>query len=142
MVRRSLVPVFIALGLLAPASGQDRRPRIDVDHYRIDAEIHPNTQSLTARVLVQFTPQEDTSSAIFELNNGLNVARVFGEKNEEIPATRYQQDFTVRLNFPSQLPKGKPVTATFIYDGRLNGIENSPVEGVSFASIGTDRAFL
>jgi tetratricopeptide (TPR) repeat protein len=142
MVRRSLLSVLIALGLLAPASAQDRRPRIDVEHYRIDAEIHPNTQSLTARVLVQFTPQEDTSSAIFELNNGLNVTRVSGEKNEEIPATRYQQDFTVRLNFPATLPKGKPVAVTFQYDGRLMGLDNSPVEGISFASIAGDRAYL
>jgi hypothetical protein len=142
MVRRSLLSVLIALCLLAPASAQDRRPRIDVEHYRIDAEIHPNTQSLTARVLVQFTPQEDTSSAIFELNNGLNVTRVSGEKNEEIPATRYQQDFTVRLNFPATLPKGKLVAVTFQYDGRLMGLDNSPVEGISFASIAADRAYL
>jgi hypothetical protein len=142
MFRRLLLPCCLLLSLVSSVPAQERRPRIDVERYRIDAEINPRTQALSARVQVRFVPLEDTSSAVFELNNGLNVARVFGEKNEEIPATRYQQDFTVRLNFPSQLPKGKPVTATFVYDGRLNGVENSPVEGISFASIGTDRAFL
>src|SRR5713226_947863 len=95
----------VALGVAPLGLAQERRPRINVDFYRIDAEIQPRTQSLSARVQVRFVPQEDTQSAVFELNNGLNVARVIGEKNEEIPATRYQQDFTVRLSFPSQLPK-------------------------------------
>jgi aminopeptidase N len=113
-----------------------------VDHYRIDAEIHPNTGSISARAEVRFTPLEDTQSPIFELNNGLNVSHVVGENNTEIPAVRYQQDFSVRLNFPSSLQKGKPVTVTFVYDGRLNGVDNSPIEGVSFATISADHAYL
>ncbi len=145
MFRRCLaLSGFVLLGLASLASAQERerRVRIDVEHYRIDAEINPRTQSLTARTTVRFVPQEDTSSVVFELNNGLNVAHVLGEKGEEVPATRFQQDFTVRLNFASQLAKGKPVAATFVYDGRLNGVDNSPVDGVAFANIANDRSFL
>ncbi len=140
MVKRSLlIAVACAPGALL---AQERRPRIDVEHYRIQAEIEPRTQSLTARAAVRFVPQEDVSAAVFELHNGLNVTRVTAENDAEIPVTRYQQDFTVRLNFPAPLPKGKPATVTFAYDGRLTGIENSPVEGVNFASIGAERGFL
>jgi len=134
--------ILTLVAAAGPARAQDRRPRIDVEHYRIDAEIHTRTQSLSARAQVRFVPLEDANSAVFELHNGLNVARVLGEKDEEIPATRYQQDFTVRLNFPAPLPKGQPATVTFVYEGRLNGIENSPVEGINLAWIGQDRAFL
>jgi len=132
---------MLAATVAAPAGAQDRRPRIDVESYRIDAEIFPRTQALTARAEIRFLPLEETSSAIFELNNGLNVTRAVTGK-DDIPAIRNQQDFTVRLSFPAPLPKGQPVTVTISYDGRITGLDNSPVEGINFGSIGTDRAFL
>jgi aminopeptidase N len=130
----------VLLGSLAHA--QERRPRLDVEHYRADVEISPRTQALSARVEVRFTPLEETSTVVFELNNGLNVTRAVTEKDEDVPAIRYQQDFTVRLNFPSPLPKGQPTKATLSYDGRITGLENSPVEGINFGAILQDRAFL
>ncbi len=139
MVVRLILILTLAV---ATASAQERRPRIDVQHYKIQAEIQPRTQSITARAEVRFTPLEETSSAVFELHNGLNVSRVLGDKDEDIPATRYQQDSTVRLSFRAPLPKGQPAAATFLYDGRLTGLENSPVEGINFATLGADRAFL
>ena len=53
-----------------------------------------------------------------------------------------QLDFSVRLNFDQPLVKGKPVTATFDYDGRLAGNEDSPVYGIKFAAIHNDYAYL
>ncbi len=131
--------------LLVTASlgwAQERRARIDLEHYRADVEILPRTQSLSARVEVGFTPLEDTNTVVFELNNGLNVTRAVTEKNEDLPAVRYQQDFTVKLTFPNQLPKGQATKVTLSYEGRITGLENSPVEGISFGSIQNDRAFL
>src|SRR5258706_1110154 len=132
---------LLAVVALAPA--QERRSRIDVEHYVIDAEINQRTQSLTAKAQVRFVPLEDnTNSATFELNNALNVSKVTDDKGKQIPATRYQQDFTVRLSFDQPLPKGTPVNVTFEYDGRLNGSEDSPVYGIRFAAIHDDYAFL
>src|SRR5712692_1577869 len=143
MFRSSLITSGCILLVCASVSlAQERRARIDVEHYRMDVEIQPRTQSMKAKVQVRFVPLEDTTSAVFELNNGLTVSHVSGEKDEDINAVRYQQDFTVRLNFPNNLPKGRATTVTFAYDGRLNGIENSPVEGISFGSIANDHAFL
>lgn len=131
------------LTLAIPAVAQERRSRIDVEHYRIDADVNQRTQTLSAKAAVRLTALDDnTTSATFELNNALNVSRVTDEAGNQIPASRYQQDFTVRLNFPSPLPKGKPVTVTFFYDGRLSGQEDSPVYGVKFASIQNDFAYL
>ena len=48
----------------------------------------------------------------------------------------------MRLSFDQPLPKGKPVTVTFSYDGQLTGNEDSPVYGIKFAAIHTDYAFL
>jgi tetratricopeptide (TPR) repeat protein len=137
---------WITLALVAAAAqapGQERRSRIDVDHYVINAEINENTQTLAAKVAVRFIPLEDNvTAATFELNNALNVSRVVDDGGRQIPASRSQQDSTVRLNFDQPLAKGKPVTATFDYDGRLAGNEDSPVYGIKFAAIHNDYAYL
>ena len=139
---RTLAVLTLALAAYA-AQAQDRRSRIDVEQYTIDAEISPATQSLTAKASVRIMPLDDnTTSAAFELNNALNVSRVVDDKGKQIPASRNQQDFTVRLNFEQPLVKGQPVNITFYYDGKLSGQEDSPVYGIKFAAIHPDFAYL
>jgi Tfp pilus assembly protein PilF len=144
MFRNRTLAAALTLALAASAAwAQDRRSRIDVEQYTIDAEVSPATQSLTAKATVRFTPLDDNiTSAAFELNNALNVSRVVDDKGKQITASRNQQDFTVRLNFEQQLPKGQPVTMTFYYDGKLSGQEDSPVYGIKFAAIHPDFAYL
>jgi aminopeptidase N len=132
------IGLFFAGGALA----QEQRPLIDVQSYDIDATIEPGAQVLAATAQVHFIPREQTSQVIFELNNGLNVTSVKTADGVEIQPLRYRQDFTVRLSFPDALPVGVPVTLTFRYDGRLAGLENSPVEGLSLASIDAERSYL
>jgi len=135
--------LVLAAALLPAAFAQERRPRIDVEHYSIEAEIRPATQMLAAVARVRFTPQDEgTYAAVFELNNALNVSKVVDEAGEQIPASRNRDDFTVRLNFPNELVKGKPVTVEFHYDGVLAGREDSPVYGIRFAAIRSDYAYL
>jgi hypothetical protein len=127
--------------MAAPA--QERRSRIDVEQYTIDAEISPSTQSIAVKAVVRFTPLDDNvTSAAFDLNNALNVSRVLDAQDKQIPASRNQQDSTVRLSFEQPLPKGQPVTIAFFYDGRLTGQEDSPVYGIKFAAIHPDFAYL
>ncbi len=139
-MKRLLAVTAIALSY---AAGQEKRPRIDVDNYQIEAEINPGAQSLSATVVVQFSPLEDILSAVFELSNSLALSRVTDGAGRQIPATRTPQDYTVRLNFPEKLEKGKPATLVFAYEGKLVGNpDESPVYGVKFASIQQDYAFL
>jgi aminopeptidase N len=136
----------VALAVTVGASAglaQERRSRIDVEHYKIDVDINQRTQSLSAKAEVRFIPLDNnTTSASFELNNALNVSRVTDVNGEQIPASRSQSDFSVSLNFPAPLPKGTPATVTFFYDGRLSGQEDSPVYGIKFAAIQNDYAYL
>src|ERR1051326_4143123 len=137
--------VLAALAAAGLVMAQDRRaaPRIDVQEYAIDAEISPNTGTLEAKTAVRFVPADDNiTSATFELNNALNVSRVVDEQGKQISASRNQQDFSVRLNFDAPLPKGKPVTITFFYDGKLTGKEDSPVYGITFAAIRPEVSYL
>ncbi len=137
---------WMVAGLLAMAASlpaqQRQQPRLDVEHYGIEAEVNPNTQSLTAKVQVRFVPQEETSTAAFELNNALNVSKVEDEAGQQVSASRNHQTFTVSLNYAQPLPKAKPATAVFYYDGRLTGNEDSPVFGIKFAAIHPDSSFL
>src|SRR5579864_9494987 len=140
--------LWIGLALAAVtgslASAQpERRSLIHVEQYTINAEVQPRTQSLSSQVAVRFVPMQDnTSSATFELNNALNISRVVDESGKQVQASRNQQDFTVRLTFDQPLPKGKPYTVTFSYDGHLSGNEDSPVYGIKFAAIHEDYAYL
>jgi aminopeptidase N len=119
-----------------------QRPRIDVEHYVVDAQIDPAAQTLRANVQVRFTPVDDVSAATFELNNALNVARVVDGANRDVPTSRVQQNFSLQLRFPEALPKGKPSTLAFTYDGKLTGNEESPVYGIKFAAIKPELAYL
>jgi tetratricopeptide (TPR) repeat protein len=146
MFRNSRISIAAAMaaGLLATAApAQERRSRIDVEQYTIDAELSPSTQSIAVKAVVRFTPLDDNiTSAAFDLNNALNVSRVLDAQDKQIPASRNQQDSTVRLSFEQTLPKGQPVTITFFYDGRLTGQEDGPVSGIKFAAIHPDFAYL
>src|SRR5258708_23395245 len=104
--------IYITLLLLAVAAhAQERKTRIDIDSYIIDADINQRTQSLAAKAAVRFTPLGDnTSSVAFELNNALNVSKVLDDQNRQVPSSRSQQDFTIHLNFNQPLEKCKPVT--------------------------------
>jgi tetratricopeptide (TPR) repeat protein len=138
------IAAAMAAGLLAMAApAQDRRSRIDVEQYIIDAEITPDKQFIAVKAVVRFTPLDDNiNSAAFELNNALNISRVLDAQDKQIPASRNQQDSTVRLSFEQPLPKGQPVTIAFFYDGRLTGQEDGPVSGIKFAAIHPDFAYL
>lgn len=142
---KTALRVFSVVALAASvAPAQERgRTRVDVDHYVIQAEVNPRTQSVAAKVEMKVIPIDDrVSSMSFELNNALNVSRVTDGTGRSIPAARSQQDFSVRLSFNEPLPKGEPVTLVFHYDGRLSGAEESPIYGIKFASIQNDYAYL
>jgi aminopeptidase N len=139
----AVTALALSAGIAGAQSQQDRRSRIDVDQYTIDAEVSPNTQSLAAKAAVRFIPLDDNvTSVAFELNNALNVTRVVDEQGKQIPMSRNQQDFTVRLTFEPPLVKGQAVTISFYYEGKLSGQEDSPVYGVKFAAIHPDFSYL
>ncbi len=144
MKRRSAWKFSLILPFVMVASAQpERRSPIDVDAYRVVADISLRTQSVNAVAAIRYIPLDDrTTSVAFELNNALAISKVVNEKGEQIPSSRSQDDFTVRLNYPDTLPKGQPQTVLFHYSGKLTGQEDSPVYGIRFASIQNDFAYL
>jgi hypothetical protein len=137
-----VVGALVVIGQAA-AQSDDKRPKIDIDNYKIDVQINPDTQTLTASAAVRFTPLDDqTTNLVFELNNALNISRIVDDRGQSLQSTRSQSDHTVRVSLPNGLPKGKETVLTFNYDGRLTGNEESPIYGIKFAAIQNDYAFL
>ena len=145
--RRSLLLPSVAGLLLAAgtvsAQDRDRRAKFDIEHYALEADINPRTQTLGARATIKLTPTEDRVGGLaFELNNALTVTKVTDAEGRSVPMSRNHQDYTVRLSFNEPLEKGKAISLTFDYEGRLSGQEDSPIYGIKFASIQNDYAFL
>src|SRR5215813_10659817 len=67
--------VVFALALTG-AEAQKGATDIDVQHYKIDAELIPASQSLKARAEVRFVPQTETRSVVFEMNGSLTINRI------------------------------------------------------------------
>ena len=146
------VDVAVPVGLLSVActvfspvfaQGQQvRQQRIDVQDYAIDARIDPPAQTIQASAKVHFVAVDDASSISFELNNALSLDKVTDETGRQVPASRLQQDMSVRLTLPQPVARGKSATLTFFYGGKLTGDEESPVFGIRFAAIHPDFAYL
>lgn len=125
------------------AQAQERPSVIDVGSYTITARIDPAAQSLEAKAVVVFTPESDrTLSAVFGLHALLNVTSVTDEQGRSLSASKSHEDHTVRIAFPEPLPKGKPVSLTFVYGGTLRGDDDSPVYGIQFAAIRAEGTYL
>ena len=143
---RSLALLFAVLCLALPGAlraQEQRRTSIDVDHYKIEAQIDIERQTLQATAAVTFVPQDaGSSSATFELHNALSVSKVVDDQGRSLETNRSAQDYTLKVFFLEPLVKNKPVTAIFTYGGRLSGQEESPIPGIQFAVIGQDASWL
>ncbi len=58
------------------AEAQKGATELDVQHYKIDAELVPSSQLLKGRAEVRFVPQVETRSVIFEMNGSLTINRI------------------------------------------------------------------
>src|SRR5262245_23005778 len=79
--------MFMTLAFALAVSGPVFRPMlsvdaqkgatdIDVQHYKIDADLVPASQLLKARAEVRFVPQSETRSVVFEMNGSLTISRI------------------------------------------------------------------
>src|SRR5215510_15738877 len=74
-----LMTLAVALAVSSPVfrvNAQKGAPGIDVQHYKIDAELVPASQLLKARAEVRFVPLGETRSVVFEMNGSLSVKRI------------------------------------------------------------------
>jgi hypothetical protein len=139
---RSFTRVVLFLALAGSVWAQERRSRIEIQNYSIDADINPRTQSIAATAKIDFTPFEAANDATFELNNALNVSKAVDQQGRPLTTSRNTQDFTVKVSFPGALQSKQHYQLSITYDGKLTGDEDSPVNGIRFAALHPDFGYL
>lgn len=133
------------LALLSrPACAQGAaRAEIDVLRYEIDAEIDPAGQGITATTKLRFAMVSDYSTSVrFELNNALAVSRVTDSRGESLNFDRDMKTFTIAVTLAKPIRKGEQEELTFLYGGRLSGVEESPIYGIRFGSLQSEFGYL
>ena len=133
--------VFLFLFIALPAWAAEKT-KIRVDDYQIDAELTPHTHKISARAKVKFTALDDVTVATFELHNGLKVTKVTDDSGKNVNADRLTADSTVRVELSNPLPKDSSTSLTFEYEGTIDSVDDSPVQGMKVASIGDDTSYL
>jgi aminopeptidase N len=137
-----LIALIAALPFASPqALAQAQRPTINITAYNIDAELDPDAHSLKATAKVTFTALQPVDTAVFQLHGALKVDKVTDGSGKVLSGER-GTDATIRLTLPTPMAKGQSTTFTFEYGGVLSGTEESPVEGLKLASIGTPISYL
>jgi aminopeptidase N len=137
-----LFALFAALTFApAVAVAQAQKPTINITAYDIDAQIDPDAHTLKATAKVTFTPLQPIDTAVFQLHSALKVDKVTDGASHVLSGER-GTDATIRLTLQTPLAKGQSTTFTFEYGGVLSGAEESPVEGLKLASIGSPISYL
>lgn len=137
------------LGLMsafAPgAFGQtEQAPAIDITHYKINAELLPDSHTLKAQAIVTFNAVKQTQSAVLEMNGSLTITGVKGPDGKT--ALQFIQDrvneLNVRINLGQLYPAGSSVTLTIDYAGPLATPEGGPIADTRLAYIGPEGSYL
>ncbi len=138
----ALAVVLLPSILAAQSAPRGASPRIDVTAVKVAALVNVNTQSIQSEATITFLPlDENTQTVSFELNEALKVLKTNDSKGEALSVNRVGEH-SLRISFPSVLPKGQPATVVIGYDGRLAGQEESPVYGIRFAAIRQEFSYL
>jgi aminopeptidase N len=132
----------VLLALAASAFAQEKNGRVEARQYTIDANVNPRTQSINATVKVDFVALGAADTAVFQLNNALKISKVVDSSGQTLNAVREAQDSSVHIALLTPLTKGQSSSLTITYDGQLTGSQDSPVYGITFASLKPDFGFL
>ena len=111
--------------------------------YEVFASLVPESQTLTARVVVEFQAQQSSRTVECQLHPNLTIAGVRDSSGKMLAADRSGQDgLDVSISLPNVVPAGQTTKLTFDYGGVLSNVDNSPIAGVRLASIAKDGAYL
>jgi Peptidase family M1 domain/Tetratricopeptide repeat len=110
------------------------RPQIDVTGYLIHVDLDPATGRLSATAEVTFIALEDLDSAVFGLNNALQLESVRDRAGASLTCVRNAADSTVSVTPLTIVSKSSSVTWTFTYAG-LPTLATSPAHGIDFVQV-------
>jgi aminopeptidase N len=139
----ALLASLFALASNATAQ-TEQASAIDITHYKINAELLPDSHSLKAQALVTFKALKPTQSAVLEMNGSLTISSIKGPDGKT--ALQFIQDrvneFNVKINLGQLYPAGSDVTLTVDYAGALATPEGGPIADTRLAYIGPEGSYL
>ncbi|HUK91756.1 MAG TPA: M1 family aminopeptidase [Blastocatellia bacterium] len=147
-VNKAIVVALAALMAAAfepsRASAQsDAGPDIDVLSYKIDAQLTPESHSLTGRAVVTFKPLKQTQSAVFEMNGSLGIAGVTGPDGKPLQFIQDKiNELNVKINLGQLYQPGSEIALTFDYAGQLATPEGGPIPDKRLAYVGPEGSYL
>src|SRR5689334_20310048 len=140
------VALLAFLFALAPRAlaQTEQAPSIDITHYKINAELLPDSHTIKAQSTVTLKALKPTQSAVLEMNGSLTITAVKGPDGKT--ALQFIQDrvneFNVKVNLGQLLNAGSDVTLTFDYSGQLATPEGGPITDKRLAYIGPEGSYL
>jgi hypothetical protein len=137
----TLCGLAILLGAALTAHAQRSRPSLDVTGYVIDAEILPDTHTLTAKAVVAFVPPPNQDVVTFGFHPALKVTNITDENGKQLDGER-TADGSIRVTPSASFTPGQTVHWTFQYSGVITGNEDGPVEGLKLAAIQEPISYL
>lgn len=142
-----LLALFPTVAVSQQPAPQPPGTRIDVTHYRIEAQLIPDQHMLRAGADVTFTPLEATRSVVFELNGSLRMESI---ELQGKPLTGFVQDAvgvgalgpSIRIDLGEVFPANQPITLRFRWSGALISPEGGPLATKRLAYVGKEGSYL
>jgi aminopeptidase N len=137
--------ILLAVSALAAfsvsAQGAHRFP-FRATNYDVQAILHPENQTISALVKVDFVASEVGKTVLVELHPDLHVNSVKAG-NQTLSFDRDNNSpLFMSIGLPGASTPGTKVTLTFDYSGPISSEEDSPTRGVRFASVDKTSAYL
>ena len=103
--------------LAGTTSGDPRQAAYDVQHYYLDLNVHPDTQTLDGTVLITLTPLIPMNTVVLDFRSGMSVLAAGVVLPQYQPVTVHHVDDLVEVVLPFLLEPGVDVTLAVSYTG-------------------------
>src|SRR5256714_1594185 len=141
---RMVAALVLACACASLAQAQEQSSPVDITHYKINAELLPDSHTLKASATVTMKALKQTQSAVLEMNGSLTVTAVKAADGKT--ALQFIQDKVNELNVKVNLGKlyeaNSEITLTFDYSGPLATPEGGPLPDTRLAYVGPEQAYL
>jgi aminopeptidase N/predicted negative regulator of RcsB-dependent stress response len=134
--------LFLLAAIPAPAQAPRSYP-FRATNYDVEVTLHPEDQTISARVRVDFIAEAVSKTVVVELHPDLRLTAVHAPGG---PPMNFERDRNSPLLLTVALPEvvapGHTAAVTFEYGGPVSNEDDSPTKGLRFASVDKTSAYL
>jgi Peptidase family M1 domain len=138
----AILGLFLVAAASAAAQASHAFP-FRATNYDVEVVLHPEDQTLSALVKVNFVATQVSRTLLVELHPDLRVNSVKTGDGQVLTFGRDNNSpLLLSVSLPGTATPGKDVTLVFDYAGPVSSEDDSPTKGVRFASIDKTSAYL